>query len=117
MRGAGWPTNTDKFVKNTKKMITMSSAEILPVTFSLFAGLVFGTVFFGGLWWTVLHGAATKRPALLFVTSFFFRTTFALSGLYAVGHAHLERLSACLLGFFAVRSLMLRLTRPPVKKT
>jgi F1F0 ATPase subunit 2 len=94
----------------------MSTAEILAVTFSFFAGLVFGTVFFGGLWWTVSHGAATKRPVLLFVTSFFFRATFAVGSLYAVGHAHLERLSACVLGFIAVRSLMLRHTRPPTKQ-
>jgi len=97
-------------------MTTMSIAEILAVTLSLFAGLAFGTVFFGGLWWTVSHGAASKRPALLFVTSFFVRTIFAIGGLYAVGHAHLERLSACLLGFFAVRFLVLRLTRPAAKQ-
>jgi F1F0 ATPase subunit 2 len=93
-------------------MTTMSIAEILAVTLSLFAGLALGAVFFGGLWWTISRIAASKRPALLFVTSFVFRTSFALSGLYAVGHAHLERLSACLLGFFAARFLILRLTRP-----
>ena len=94
----------------------MSIAEILAVTFSLFAGLALGTVFFGGLWWTISRSAASKRPALLFVTSFFLRVTFAISVLYAVGHAHLERLSACVLGFIAVRSLMLRHTRPPTKQ-
>jgi F-type H+-transporting ATPase subunit epsilon len=93
-----------------------AAAEILAFTLSLFAGLVFGTAFFGGLWWTVSHGAASKRPALLFVTSFFFRAAFAVSGLYAVGHAHLLRLGASLLGFFAARSLLLRLTRPPAKQ-
>jgi F1F0 ATPase subunit 2 len=97
-------------------MITTSIAEIFAVTLSFFSGLAFGTVFFGGLWWTVSHGAASKKPALLFVTSFFVRTSFVLSGLYAVGHAHLERLSACLLGFFAVRVLLLRLTRPAAKQ-
>ena len=116
MHGAGSQGNTEKFVKNTKKMATTNSAEILPVMLSLFAGLLFGTVFFGGLWWTVTQGVASKRPVLLFVTSFFFRATFAVSGLYAVGHAHLERLSASLLGFFAVRFFILHLTRPSAKQ-
>lgn len=97
-------------------MTTMSIAEILAVTFSLFAGLFLGIAFFGGLWWTISHSAATRRPALLFVTSFFVRMTFAIAGLYAVGNAHLDRLSACLLGFFAVRFLILRLTRPAAKQ-
>jgi len=97
-------------------MITMSAAEILAVTFSLFAGLILGAVFFGGLWWTVSRSAASKRPALLLATSFLFRAAFAVSGFYAVGHAHLERLSACLLGFFAARSLFVRLSRPPAKQ-
>jgi F1F0 ATPase subunit 2 len=97
-------------------MTTMSIAEILAVTFSLFAGLALGTVFFGGLWWTISRSAASKRPALLFVTSFVVRTSFAISGLYVVGHSHLERLSACVLGFFAVRFLILRLARPPAKQ-
>jgi len=96
-------------------MTAMSIAEIIAVTLSLFAGLALGAVYFGGLWWTVSRVAASKRPALLFVTSFVVRATFAVGGLYAVGHAHLERLGACLLGFFAVRFLILRLTRSPAK--
>jgi F1F0 ATPase subunit 2 len=93
----------------------MSLAEILAVTLAFLAGLALGAAFFGGLWWTVSHGIRSKRPALLFLTSFLLRTGFAVIGLYAVGHAHLERLGACLLGFFAIRFLILRLTRPPVK--
>ena len=116
MYGAGLRVNTGKFVSNTKKMTTVSIAEMLAVTLSLFAGLAIGTVFFGGLWWTTSRVAATKRPALLFVASFVVRTSFAISGLYAVGNARLERLSACLLGFFAVRFLILRLTRPATER-
>jgi F1F0 ATPase subunit 2 len=93
----------------------MSLAEILVVTLAFLAGLAIGAAFFGGLWWTVSRGIRSKRPALLFVTSLLVRITFAVMGLYAVGHAHLERLIACVFGFFGVRFLILRFTRPPAK--
>ena len=97
-------------------MTTMSIAEILAVTLSFFAGIALGTAFFGGLWWTISHSTRIKRPALLFVTSFFLRVTFAISVLYAVGYAHVERLSVCLLGFFTARFFILRLTRSPAER-
>jgi F1F0 ATPase subunit 2 len=91
-------------------MTTMSIAEILALMLSVFTGLILGAVFFGGLWWTVSHITASKRPALLVVTSFCFRATLAVIGLYAVGHADLKRLGASLLAFFSIRFLILRLT-------
>jgi F1F0 ATPase subunit 2 len=93
----------------------MSLAEILVVTLAFLAGLAIGAAFFGGLWWTVSRGIRSKRPALLFVTSLLVRITFAMMGLYAVGHAHLERLIACVFGFFGVRFLIPRFTRRPAK--
>jgi F1F0 ATPase subunit 2 len=39
-----------------------------------------GATFFGGLWWTVLHAASSRRPALWLVASFVVRMTVALTG-------------------------------------
>ncbi len=67
------------------------------------AGLGIGTVFFGGLWWTVRQGVTSKRPALLFTGSMVARMGFALTGFYFVSAHHWERAVACLIGFVAAR--------------
>ena len=43
-------------------MTTMN--ELLFVSIPLTAGLGLGAFFFGGLWWTVNHAVASKRPAV-----------------------------------------------------
>jgi F1F0 ATPase subunit 2 len=94
----------------------MSTHEIAALTLVFFTGVAIGTLFFGGLWWTVLKGIRTRRAALLFLISFLLRTTFVLIAFYLVGTAHLDRLAACLLGFVLGRVLIVRLTRPAMKK-
>jgi F1F0 ATPase subunit 2 len=77
------------------------------------AGALLGTMFFGGLWWTVRKGLSSKRPALWFLVSQLLRTSVTLAGFYFVAGEHWERLLACLVGFISARFVVARLTRSP----
>lgn len=94
----------------------MTTHEIVNLMLAFFAGVAIGAAFFGGLWWTVLQGVRTTRPALLFFASFLLRMTFVLIAFYLVGTAHSDRLVSCLLGFVLGRFLVARLTRPAMTK-
>jgi F1F0 ATPase subunit 2 len=84
----------------------MNNVEIIAACLAALGGVVIGIGFFGGLWWTVSRGLRSKRPALLFVMSFFSRTVFALTGFYIVGGNQWVRLTACLIGFLGGRALV-----------
>jgi F1F0 ATPase subunit 2 len=79
------------------------------------SGVLLGTVFFGGLWWTVRKGVSSPQPVLWFFGSLLLRMSIVLGGLYLVGRGHAERLLLCLLGVVVARFIVLRLTRPPVE--
>ena len=81
------------------------------------AGGGLGTMFFGGLWWTVQKGVSSKRPALWFFGSLLLRTSIALTGFYFIARGHWERLLVCLLGFVIARFIVTRLTRAAEKPT
>lgn len=78
-------------------------------------GAAAGVIFFGGLWWTVKRALPSPKAALWIVGSLLVRMTVALTGFYAVGGSHWQRLLLCLLGFLAAREAVLRLTRPERK--
>jgi F1F0 ATPase subunit 2 len=78
----------------------------------LAAGLVLGGLFFGGLWWTVVKGIASPRPALWFFGSMMLRMSITLAGFYFVGREDWRRWLLCLLGFVIARSIVKWLTRP-----
>ena len=90
--------------------------EFLFLAPALAAGLLLGVMFFGGLWWTVIRGVSSPRPALWFFGSMQLRTTFILAGFYYVGRDHWERWLLCLLGFILARFVVKWLTRPPVER-
>jgi len=79
------------------------------------AGVLLGAFFFGSLWWTVRRGLASKRPALWFLGSLLLRTSIILAGFYVVSDGHWKRLLTCLLGFVIARSIVTRLSVPPVE--
>lgn len=79
---------------------------------SLLAGGVLGVVFFGGLWWTVRHGAVSSTPTRWFLGSLILRTATVLAGFYAVGAGQPLRLLVSMLGFLLARAIVLRMTRP-----
>jgi F1F0 ATPase subunit 2 len=84
--------------------------DTLTLAWALGMGLVFGAIHFGGLWWTVRRGTASRHPALLFLGSFLLRTSIAMAGLYFVAAGHWDRLLACLLGFVIARFIVTMLT-------
>lgn len=77
------------------------------------AGVGLGSIFYGGLWWTVRRGVAARQPALWFFGSLFLRMTLVATGFFFVGGGQLPRLLACLLGFIIARVAVLRLTAKP----
>ncbi len=78
---------------------------------SWLAGGVLGTIFFGGLWWTVRRGVSSQQPALWFLGSMLARMGVALAGFYFAAGGHWQRLLACLLGFVTARVVVTRMTR------
>jgi F1F0 ATPase subunit 2 len=59
--------------------------------------------FFGGLWWTIIRGVSSERPALWFFGSVLLRMSLTLAGFYFVGRDNWERWLLCLLGFLLAR--------------
>jgi F1F0 ATPase subunit 2 len=89
--------------------------EFLVLAPPLAAGLLLGAFFFGGLWWTVIRGVSSQRPALWFFGSMLLRMSLTLTGFYFVGGENWERWLLCLLGFVLARLGVKWLTRPPVQ--
>ncbi len=87
--------------------------EVLNLISALVSGFLLGAFFFGGLWWTVQKGLLSRRPAFWFFGSLLLRTGTAVAGFYFASGGHWERLFMCLLGFFIMRRIVLRLTRLP----
>ena len=85
--------------------------ESIGLVFALMAGLLFGAMFFGGLWWTVREGLSSKRGALWFLSSLLLRMSVTLGGFYVVSGHHWERFLLCLIGFTMARMIVRRLTR------
>ena len=86
--------------------------ESLILLLAWVAGVGLGAIFFGGLWWSVRRGIASRRPALWFCVSPLLRMGIVLAGFYFVAGGHWQRLLLCLLGFFMARLAVMRLTRP-----
>jgi F1F0 ATPase subunit 2 len=89
--------------------------EVLVLAPPLAAGLLLGAFFFGGLWWTVIKGVSSPRPALWFFTSMLLRMSVTLAGFYFVAREDWQRWLVCLLGFVLARLAVKWLTRPPVE--
>ncbi len=75
------------------------------------AGGGLGTVFFGGLWWTLRKGISSNHPALWIVGSALLRMAVTISGFYVVSAGEWARLLSCLLGFSVARVATTWLTR------
>lgn len=88
----------------------MNEIPILALTW--LAGGLLGTIFFGGLWWTVCRSVSSPQPALLILGSLLARMGLALTGFYFVAGSHWERMLLCLLGFVTARAVIKWLVRP-----
>jgi F1F0 ATPase subunit 2 len=90
--------------------------ERLALVLAGVAGALSGILFYGGLWVTVRRGLSAGQPALWFLGSLLTRTSVTVAGFYLVSRAHLERLPACVLGFF-VASVAARVLAQPPKRS
>ena len=79
---------------------------------ALAAGMVLGTLFFGGLWWTVNRGLNATVPAIWFGLSALLRMAITLLGFYYIARLGWPSVIAGLCGLLAARGAVLRLTRP-----
>ncbi len=86
------------------------------LTLVLFAGMLLGTMYFAGLWWTVKKGLVSPKPAQWFIVSLLLRVGVTLLGFYFVAGDDWKRLLACLLGFVIARIIVIRLTDAPLAK-
>lgn len=77
-------------------------------------GLLLGSLFFGGLWWTVKKCMTARNPALWFLGSAVVRMSLVITGFYYVGGGEWQRLLACLLGFVIARFIVIRMTQEDV---
>jgi len=77
-------------------------SETSAIILAMLAGSLLGTVFFGGLWWTIQRSDRSNGPALLFGCSFLIRTFLAVAGFYFVSRG--DCWPACL-AFFLRESL------------
>jgi F1F0 ATPase subunit 2 len=75
------------------------------------AGLMLGTMFFGGLWFTVKKAVTTRIPALWIFSSFFLRISISLVGFYFVSAGNWKRLLICVAGFIVARTLVIHFTK------
>jgi F1F0 ATPase subunit 2 len=78
---------------------------------ALVAGMLLGTIFFGGLWWTIRKGLPSRQAALWFSVSFLLRTVAVVGGLYFVSRGGWPRLAVCIVGFLLARAVIVRRTR------
>ncbi|MBW2036981.1 MAG: ATP synthase subunit I [Deltaproteobacteria bacterium] len=86
--------------------------KVFPLILSLAAGIGLGFFYFGGLWLTVRRLPEVQRPTLLSLCSFIGRLGLTMVGFYFVMDGHWERLMICLLGFLAIRNLLVRWLGP-----
>ncbi|MEO6408400.1 MAG: ATP synthase subunit I [Burkholderiaceae bacterium] len=84
--------------------------DVLPLMLASAAGAMLGLLFFGGLWWTVRRAFDSPWPALWVGGSLLLRMGCAAAGFVVVSAGDWQKLLSCLLGFWASRWLVVRLT-------
>jgi len=85
--------------------------ETMYMILAFIAGLILGTLFFGGLWFTVKKAVTAKIPALWIFSSFFFRIGITLVGFYFVSSGDWKRFLICVAGFIVARTLVIHFTK------
>ena len=91
--------------------------EALILAGSLLAGILLGTLFFGGLWWTIRMGSPSEWSGLVFAGSLLLRMAVAVTGFYLMSHGDWRKLVACLAGFLLARIAVTLLIRLPSAKS
>ena len=91
-------------------------SESFTVILAFVTGVLLGTFFYAGLWWTIQKGVSSKQPALLFTGSLAVRTLIALAGFYFVSRGNWHGLLGCLVGFVTARVLVTWFTQIHIEK-
>ena len=82
-----------------------------------FLGLVLGSFYFGGLWFTVRRIAGNEHPAAMMIGSFILRNVIAVAGFYLGMAEEWPRLIAILLGFILIRIILIRYVKKEMSST
>jgi F1F0 ATPase subunit 2 len=77
------------------------------------AGLLLGTIFYGGLYWTVKKGLASHYAGWWFTVSLWLRLGIAAGGFYLIGQDDWQRYVICFVGFIIARVAVVLLTKDP----
>ncbi|SDW03896.1 F1/F0 ATPase, subunit 2 [Aequorivita viscosa] len=93
----------------------MEMNEVLSLLPAVFAGIVLGVLFFGGLWLTVRKGLDSKNATLIFMGSLIIRMAIVLLGFYYVGADNWQKMMACLGGFLIARIVITRITKKEIQ--
>ena len=89
----------------------MEMNEVLGLLPALFAGIILGAIFFGGLLFTVRMGLSSKRPTLIFLVSMIVRMAIVVMGFYYVGGDSWQKILVCLGGFLIARIVITRIAK------
>jgi F1F0 ATPase subunit 2 len=84
-------------------------SDVIALAPALATGVLLGTLFFGGLWWTVRRVLVARLPAAWLLASFVARTAVVLAGFIVVGGNQWQRWLVVLVGFIAARVVVARL--------
>lgn len=90
--------------------------DIIYMILAFIGGLLLGTLFFGGLWFTVRKLVTSKIPALWFLGSFILRVSITLIGFYYISSGSWQRLLICLAGFITARYTVIHFTKSNEEK-
>jgi F1F0 ATPase subunit 2 len=96
-------------------MKKMSETPILIM--ALFAGVLLGMIFYGGLWWTVRRSVSSKALNVWLIGSFPLRAIIAIGGFYLVSRGDWRSLLVCLVGFLIARGCVTHLLRAPHERS
>lgn len=81
------------------------------------AGILFGVVYFGGLWLTIQKLGQMDRPILLLMGSFIVRLGLVLVGFYLISRGRLELLAVSLVTFFITRFFFISRIQPHTERS
>jgi F1F0 ATPase subunit 2 len=81
------------------------------------AGILFGIIYFGGLWLTIQKMSQVDRPVVLLIASFIVRLGLVLVGFYLVSNGRLELLAVSLVTFFLTRFFFISRIRPHTERS
>ena len=90
--------------------------ETLIFTAMWVAGVILGTIFFGGLWLTVQKGVSSIQPSVWFLLSLIIRMGITVAGFYYLSHGRWQRLLPIVIGFFTARFIITRIIGKPDKQ-